>query len=213
MIAAVATKRFRRMEEPSGVITLSFDDVKSVSPNNEKAELCGDAETNIRVELKSRQPAKYLFVFFSDASAAQAFASGVNWFAQNGKQALREAQGPEQFKSQAAQWRAANPKPTMPESAHEHQVLAENAIQEKNISKAIDEYEAALAIFPAWPEGQFNVALLCGETDDYASAVEHMQHYLELVPDAKNAEGAKDKIIIWKDKLSQSAPAPQESAR
>lgn len=110
----------------------------------------------------------------------------------------------EKFKTDAAAWRALAVKPLMPEGAREHKVLAENAVQEKNFPKAIDEYEAALNIFPTWPEGQFNLALICGQTGDYGCAVEHMQNYLELVPDAQDAQAAKDKLIIWRDKLAHS---------
>lgn len=101
-------------------------------------------------------------------------------------------------------WQSAPVKPAMPDEAHVHQVLAENAVREKNFDKAVDEYEAALEIFPTWPDGQSNVALICGETGDYDCAIEHMQDYLELVPNAADAQAAKDKLIIWKDKLSQS---------
>jgi hypothetical protein len=31
-----------------------------------------------------------------------------------------------------------------------------------------------------------------------------MQDYLELVPDAPDAQAARDKIIIWKDKVARS---------
>jgi tetratricopeptide (TPR) repeat protein len=108
------------------------------------------------------------------------------------------------FGQKAAEWRALTVKPAMPEEAHAHEVLAENAVQEKDAVKAIAEYTAALTIYPTWPEGQFNLALLCGNTGDYNAAVEHMQAYLELMPDAPDARAAKDKLIIWRDKLGKS---------
>jgi tetratricopeptide (TPR) repeat protein len=108
----------------------------------------------------------------------------------------------EQFKVQAAAWRAAAVKPTMPESAREHQVLAEYAFKEKDTDKAIKEYNAALEMFPTWPEGQFNLATLAGEKKYYENAVLHMKEYLELVPDSPDAQAAKDSVIIWKDKVS-----------
>jgi hypothetical protein len=111
----------------------------------------------------------------------------------------------EKFKAEAAAWRALAVKPSMPDHAREHKVLAENAVREKNLTRARDEYEAALQIFPTWPEGQFNLALICGEAVDYGCAVEHMGNYLELVPDAPDAQGARDKLIIWRDKLQHPA--------
>ena len=143
----------------------------------------------------------YLFIWRSGENA-DSFVKALKWLVANAGNLSEEAIVAE-FKRQAGDWQALPVKPPMPESAREHKVLAENAFQEKNLGKAIDEYENALQIFPTWPEGQFNVALICGETGDYDCAVEHMQDYLELVPDAADAQTAKDKIIIWKDKLGQ----------
>jgi hypothetical protein len=104
------------------------------------------------------------------------------------------------FEAQLKPWREAAVKPTMPESAREHKVLAEFAFKEKDVDKAISEYLAALAIFPTWPEGQYNLAMLAGEKKMYLTAIQHMTEYLELVPDSPDAQAAKDSVIIWKDK-------------
>jgi tetratricopeptide (TPR) repeat protein len=106
------------------------------------------------------------------------------------------------FESLLPSWREASAKPTMPEAAREHQVLAEYAFKQKDEEKAIREYMAALEIFPTWPEGQFNVATLAGEKKYYELAVMHMKEYLELVPNSPDAQAAEDSIIIWHDKLS-----------
>jgi tetratricopeptide (TPR) repeat protein len=106
-----------------------------------------------------------------------------------------------QFRVQAGAWRSAAVKPTMPEDAREHQVLAEFAFKEKNADKAISEYSAALSAFPTWPEGQYNLAMLAGEKKMYDVAIKHMKCYLELTPDSGDAQAAKDAVIIWKDKL------------
>jgi len=108
----------------------------------------------------------------------------------------------EQFKGQAKSWREAAAKPAMPESAREHQVLAEYAFKEKDTDKAIKEYMAALDVFPTWPEGQFNLATLAGEKKFYETAMFHMKEYLELVPESPDAQAAKDSVIIWKDKVN-----------
>jgi tetratricopeptide (TPR) repeat protein len=140
---------------------------------------------------------------------ADAFAEAVNWMiwqsSPEGRAKIaRQKRTEEAFRQQLAAWRAATEKPKMPDEAHVHEVLARSAVEEKNLSRATDEYEAALEIFPTWPEGQFNLALICGETSDYDCAVEHMQNYLELVPDAADAQAAKDKLIVWRDKLTHS---------
>jgi tetratricopeptide (TPR) repeat protein len=100
-------------------------------------------------------------------------------------------------------WRGLQQKPAMPEEARRHKVLAENAYREKNLDKATTEYIDALDVYPCWPEGQFNVALMLGETGYYPMAVSRMKRYLELVPDAADAAAAKDKIIIWQDKIGR----------
>jgi hypothetical protein len=109
----------------------------------------------------------------------------------------------EEFKPKAAAWRQLAVKPEMPEEAHRHQVLAENAFQAKNVGKAISEYEAALRVFPYWPEGNYNLAMLAGEIGGrpgYDIAIFHMKSYLELMPDAPDARAAKDSVIVWEDK-------------
>jgi len=76
----------------------------------------------------------------------------------------------ESFKLQAAAWRTLTVKPTMPDDAYSHKVLAEAAYQDKNLLKAHLEYTLALEKFPAWPEGQFNDALIAGELKAYRNA-------------------------------------------
>ena len=117
------------------------------------------------------------------------------------------------FQVQLKALRGSTTKPAMPEAAREHQVLAEYAFKEKNTDKAMLEYTEALKIFSTWPEGQFNLATLCGEAKHYQCAVLHMKEYLELAPDSPDTQAAKDSIIIWNDKLSAfRAAIAQESA-
>lgn len=148
---------------------------------------------------------------------AKTFAEAVNWLVwQNSPEGkakkAREENSERAYHEQIEAWQKAVVKPTMPDAAHVHEVLAKNAVQEKQLARAVNEYEAALEIFPTWPDGQFNVAMICGETGDYGCAVDHMQHYLELVPDAADAQAAKDKLIIWRDKLQSSqALGPQDT--
>jgi tetratricopeptide (TPR) repeat protein len=116
------------------------------------------------------------------------------------------------FQVQFKAWRESTTKPSMPEPAREHQVLAEYAFKEKNTDKAMFEYSEALKIFPTWPEGQFNLATLCGEAKHYQCAVLHMKQYLALAPESPDVQAAKDSIIIWNDKLSAfRAAIAQES--
>lgn len=107
----------------------------------------------------------------------------------------------ETFRSQADAWRVAAEKPKMPDEAYKHKVLAEEAYRNKELLKALGEYQIGLQAFPTWPEGQFNAALIAAELEYYRIAVQRMKEYLLLTPDAPDAQAAKDKVIIWQDKI------------
>lgn len=141
--------------------------------------------------------------FGGGSREAEKFKSALEFLAGRARQQEADQQAAEfaQFQAQAKAWRDAPVKPAMPAAAHEHQVLAEYAFKEKDTDKAINEYTAALAVDPCWPEGQFNLATLAGEKKLYAVAVLHMKEYLELVPNSPDAAAAADSVIIWKDKL------------
>jgi hypothetical protein len=139
------------------------------------------------------------------AHDAQRFQMALNFLA-SGEQKDWETKASarlEDFKLKAAAWRQQAVKPEMPEEAHRHQVLAENAFQSKDVGKAVLEYGQALQAFPYWPEGHYNLAMLAAEIGGkpgYLIAAHHMKEYLELVPDAQDARAVKDSIIIWEDK-------------
>jgi hypothetical protein len=78
----------------------------------------------------------------------------------------------------------------------------QDALNQKQFAAAA-EYEAGLEINPLWPEGHFNAALLDAETKNYDDAIWHMRAYLELVPNAPDAQEASDQIVIWQEKLGR----------
>ncbi|MFZ0736007.1 MAG: tetratricopeptide repeat protein [Candidatus Acidiferrales bacterium] len=210
----MTTNSFPHPTNRNGAFSIAFDDMKSVAPYG---WTCGGGNfggyDSVEIELKSRQPARHIYLLFGNRDAAYRFAANLNWLVVHGaEEQTKAAAAAVLFTKQAADWRAAHVKPAMPDEAHVHQVLAENAFKEKNFDKAIDEYEAALEIFPTWPDGQFNLAALAGETGDYEVAVHHMEAYLTLVPDSSDAQSARDQIIIWRDKLN-SASAAMASAQ
>jgi hypothetical protein len=182
-----------------GSFSIRFDDIKKIHTYGGKYRNIGYYGW---IETKSHQPAKFLGFCFRSYQALDQFTANLNWLVAHAPEfPALEAARRQEFNRKAAEWRAAPIKTPLPEDARRHKVLAENAIQEKDSEKAIDEYEAGLDVFPTWPEGQFNVALLCGEGGDYEEAIEHMEDYLKLVPDAADAQAARDKIVVWQDKL------------
>ena len=107
------------------------------------------------------------------------------------------------FTQRAAAWRALATKPPIPEEVRVQRLLAENAIKENNPGEALNHYENGIELYPTWPEGNFNAALISGDLGYYDTAMEHMQAYLELVPEAADAQAARDKILIWQDKTKE----------
>lgn len=119
---------------------------------------------------------------------------------------LVPVEAPEVFEAKAAQYRGLAEQPLLPESAREYKVRAEAAVREGRLLDAVEAYDRGLQVAPTWPQGHFNVALLLGELKTYGLAVEEMQRYLLLVPDAANARQAQDKIYEWRGKLEQPLP-------
>jgi regulator of sirC expression with transglutaminase-like and TPR domain len=144
---------------------------------------------------------------FGTPSEAQALTDALNRLrsaARGDDQELLEADRLE-FQQEAAAWRAQAVKPAISEEVRRHRILAENAVKEQRFDSAVEEYEAGLAINSIWPEGHFNAALLCAELGYYSEAIHHMRAYVELVPEAPDAQQARDQMVIWEAKLAKTS--------
>jgi hypothetical protein len=108
------------------------------------------------------------------------------------------------FDAAVQMYRAANPKPTLPEDARRFGVQAETLVREKEFTRAADAYEQGLDAVAWWPEGHFNLATVLSSVDRFSEAVVEMKRYLTLTPDALDARAAQDKIYEWELKV----PAP-----
>jgi len=115
---------------------------------------------------------------------------------------MREAEWRE-FQPKAAAWRALPIKPPISDDVNKHWLLAEDELKEKHFDAALREYEAALEIEPLWPLGQFDAAMLDGELKNYDDAVWHMRCYLELTPNAPDAQAAHDQMLLWQARAEQ----------
>jgi hypothetical protein len=111
------------------------------------------------------------------------------------------------FHQQAAAWRALATKPPLPDAVRIRRIAAEDAIKNSNPNAALEYYEEGLDLYPTWPEGWFNAALIEGQLGAYDEAVQHMQNYLELVPNAPDAQAARDQIGLWQLKFGEQNPA------
>jgi hypothetical protein len=115
----------------------------------------------------------------------------------------RDADSPlRTFPQRAAAWRALATKPPIPEKVNVQRLMAEDTIKDNKPYDALNYYELGIQLYPTWPEGNFNAALIAAELKYYADAAEHMQAYLELVPDAADAQAARDKMLVWKAKAA-----------
>ena len=128
-------------------------------------------------------------------NAAAQFASALNSLH---IYALRPTPPEDDFHKQALAWRALATKPALPDAVRVRRMMAEDAIKNKKPEDALRYYEQGIESYPMWPQGWFNAAVVAGELGRYDDAVEYMQNYLELVPDAKDAQTARDQMEMWK---------------
>ena len=142
----------------------------------------------------------------STPGEVQALTDALNRLRSAARGEDQETQGDacREFQQKAAAWRALPVKPAISEEVRQHRLLAEHAVDEKKFIDAVEEYEAGLEINPTWPEGHFNAALLCAEIKYYSEAIHHMRAYLELVPDAPDAQAVRDQMIIWDAELKKA---------
>lgn len=140
----------------------------------------------------------------SDAAAFASVLSVLKQYAiQERTKLASETSSFADFQGKAKAWRAMKVKPDLPEDVRRFRVLAEDAIKHQEFEKAVQYYEQGLAIEPLWPQGQYNAALLYGEMKEYRDAELHMKRYLELVPDAPDAQAARDQMMIWQSRMKQ----------
>lgn len=113
------------------------------------------------------------------------------------------ANGQNDFPALAAAWRANTTKPPLPDAVRVRSLLAEDAVRDKKPEAALKYYQQGLDLYPLWPQGWFNSALICAELHDYNSAAEFMQKYLLLLPDASDARQVRDQLEMWKIKAQE----------
>lgn len=101
------------------------------------------------------------------------------------------------FLSSVAPYQAGLLGPEISESVRARKVAAEAAVRDRDLWRAIDEFEAGLELAPWWPQGNYNVALVYAELGLYPRAIGYMRRYLMLVPQAPNARQAQDKVYEW----------------
>ena len=76
----LTTNSFPHPENRSGSFSISFQDIKGITVYGWP---CGaertDGADSVQIELKSRQPARHIFLLFSSHGAAEQFTGYLNW--------------------------------------------------------------------------------------------------------------------------------------
>jgi tetratricopeptide (TPR) repeat protein len=101
------------------------------------------------------------------------------------------------FQVEARKYRELAVKPGLPEEARKYAVQGDFAVEKKNLAVAVARYADALKVAPWWPEGHFKRGRLLADMERYGEAVDEMQRFLLLAPDAKEAREAQDNIYKW----------------
>lgn len=108
------------------------------------------------------------------------------------------------FEPIAAEYRSLSVKPRITEEQRRLIVQANAFTQKKDYVGAVDRYNKALELNPtSYPEAYYNLALLHEQQHLYTFAITYLKKYLMLVPDAKDARGAQDKIYEWETMIQK----------
>ena len=112
------------------------------------------------------------------------------------------------FDALAKAYREAAAKPAVPYEVSELAMKAKLASEDKNFnySSAVDMYTDALRQAPWWAEGYFQRAQTYASLGQYAAAIQDMERFLALEPQAANADAARKNIESWKAAAQPKAP-------
>lgn len=121
------------------------------------------------------------------------------------------------WKKIAGIYRAMNPKPPVPESSKRYMVRGRTAVAEaaspSDFEAAVREFMAASLEAPFWPEVHYNLGVLLEKMDRLDDAIESLQKYLDLAPDAEDAEQVKTMIYQIEYKMTRKGDWKQPDTR
>jgi len=110
-----------------------------------------------------------------------------------------------EFQAKTAAWRALAEKPKVGDEVYKDRLLAEDAVKNRDLNAAARYYEAGVQAEPTWDQGWYNAALVYADLNDYFDAALCMKHYIILMPNAADAQAAKNNIILWEAKADEAA--------
>lgn len=91
----------------------------------------------------------------------------------------------------------------IPEEARKHIVIASMLFERKKLEEALEECRKALQVAPFTPVAFKGLAKCYGALGLYEKAIENMNYYLELSPDAPDARESRDEIYRWEFLLKE----------
>ena len=108
------------------------------------------------------------------------------------------------FQPIADRYRALETKPPISEEQRKYIVQANEFTKQKQYKNAEEKYLRAIELDPtSYPTAYFNMALLAAQENNFRIAIFRMKQYLLLVPDAKDARDAQDKIYVWEGMMGE----------
>lgn len=94
-------------------------------------------------------------------------------------------------------------KPELPEVSRRFFVKAQVFAQANKYDQAMVAYNNLISISPWYPDAWFNAAMIRAEQQNYKKAIDNMNTYLKLAPNAPDARAAQDKIYTWEALLEK----------
>ncbi|MCX8026661.1 MAG: tetratricopeptide repeat protein [Thermodesulfovibrionales bacterium] len=110
----------------------------------------------------------------------------------------------QRIRSRIARIISANPSLIeLKDDARRHFLHAEVLFSNNKFEEAIEELNRASQIQPFNPQIYFNKAVVYEKVSDYSKAIENMEIYLQLNPNATNAQTIRDQIYKWRFMLEK----------
>jgi tetratricopeptide (TPR) repeat protein len=146
------------------------------------------------------------FRFYKDDLAAAHTMADALYFLQQEQKTKQDERDKEmaRFQPIAAQYRALAIKPPISEEQRKYIVQANALANQKQYERAEEKYLKAIELDPtSYPGAYFNMALLAAQENRPVTAIFRMKQYLLLMPDAKDARSAQDKIYEWEGMIGK----------
>ncbi len=193
----VTSSMWGTRETVTGQMKLRFRDLQPIAVSSEHPHQPSDAWYAGPATADAGCTRKCGNFFWTDRADAERFARALNVTIAAAHAGTHDDF--DEFRTVAERWRALERKPGLSDEADRHRILAEHALRQNDLVAAAAHYEDALAEFPGWPEGWMNAALLCEALKDYRCAADRMLHFLELLPNSREAAAAREKLVSWQE--------------